>query len=239
MKKKYIVGIVLTVMLFCASFPGYAESIEEMKARIREQVKNDVSFNRVTTKPAPKPAAQKNDTYRSNRISAEDTHSEKEPAKTNPIVLITVFSVLLGVGNLDPDTLRRSLYILMVFAIIPAIIAKQKGRSFIAWWLLSVLFFIFVLPITLFMKKNPAKKHKLIGKAAKEREKTDPVKEEKSVEEDKPREPENAQETQTEDPETSAVDIYKKIENLSALKDKGAITEEEFRDKKNELLGRI
>jgi hypothetical protein len=53
------------------------------------------------------------------------------------------------------DILIQAAFILMVLAIIPATIAKVKGRSFIAWWVLGLLCFIVVFPISIYMKKLP------------------------------------------------------------------------------------
>ncbi|MFQ5952501.1 MAG: hypothetical protein ACE5JK_03745, partial [Candidatus Omnitrophota bacterium] len=90
---------------------------------------------------------------------------------------------------------RRSAAILMIIALIPAIIAKVKGRSFIAWYVLGLLFFIIVFPVSVFMKKLP-----------------------KSGQELQPEE---------EEQEAAKIDVYKKIENLSKLKEKGILSGEE------------
>jgi len=51
--------------------------------------------------------------------------------------------------------LQEVALIAMLIAVIPATIAKIKGRSFIAWWVLGLLCFIVVLPVSVYMKKLP------------------------------------------------------------------------------------
>jgi hypothetical protein len=53
------------------------------------------------------------------------------------------------------DIIKESALILMVLALIPATIAKLKGRSFIAWWVLGLLCFIVVFPVSVYLKKWP------------------------------------------------------------------------------------
>ncbi len=42
-----------------------------------------------------------------------------------------------------------------VLGVIPAFIAKNKGRSFFAWWIYGALLFIVALPHSLIMKSEP------------------------------------------------------------------------------------
>ncbi|MGB2600787.1 MAG: hypothetical protein WBD00_07985 [Candidatus Omnitrophota bacterium] len=51
------------------------------------------------------------------------------------------------------ELLLRLVLFAMGVALIPAIIAKVKGRSFIAWWVLGFLCFPVVLIVSLFIKK--------------------------------------------------------------------------------------
>ena len=51
--------------------------------------------------------------------------------------------------------LQKVALIGIVIALIPAIIARMKGRSFIAWWVLGLIAFIVVFPISVYMKKIP------------------------------------------------------------------------------------
>ena len=53
------------------------------------------------------------------------------------------------------EIMQQGALILMVIALIPATVAKVKGRSFIAWWVLGLIGFIVVFPISMFMKKLP------------------------------------------------------------------------------------
>ena len=56
-----------------------------------------------------------------------------------------------------------------IIALIPAAIAKVKGRSFIAWWVLGLVGFIIALPASIFMKDLPKPKKK------KRKQKPEPV----------------------------------------------------------------
>lgn len=48
------------------------------------------------------------------------------------------------------------LIIVILIGLIPASIARGKGRSFIGWWLYGMLLFIFALPHSLLLKPNQA-----------------------------------------------------------------------------------
>jgi hypothetical protein len=99
------------------------------------------------------------------------------------------------------EIMQQGALVLLVLALIPAVIAKVKGRSFIAWYVLGLLLWIVAFPASVFMRKLP--------EAGGKKE------------------------------ETEEADIYAKIGNLSKLKEKGLISENEFNSKKKELLDRI
>lgn len=46
------------------------------------------------------------------------------------------------------------LFIAVLIGLIPAIIAKNKGRSFLGWWIYGALLFIVALPHSLIMRPN-------------------------------------------------------------------------------------
>ena len=52
------------------------------------------------------------------------------------------------------EIIRKLALISMIIALIPATIAKVKGRSFIAWWVLGLICFIVVFPVSMYMKKT-------------------------------------------------------------------------------------
>lgn len=49
------------------------------------------------------------------------------------------------------------LYAALLLGLIPAVIAKRKGYTFLGWWLMGAMFFIIALPWAIIMGKNPAK----------------------------------------------------------------------------------
>ena len=115
----------------------------------------------------------------------------------------------MGVGETEtidmhkeesPAHLRTRLQIMQQSVLVLMVL---KGRSFIAWYVLGLLFWIVVFPVSVFLKKQPQP----TGEAG-----------------------------ETAEEET---DIYKKIENLSRLKEKNLLSEDEFESKKKELLERI
>ena len=53
------------------------------------------------------------------------------------------------------ELIQQVVLILILLAFIPATVAKIKGRSFIAWWVLGLLCFIIVFPAAVYMKKLP------------------------------------------------------------------------------------
>lgn len=66
------------------------------------------------------------------------------------------------------DMVKQIVGIMMIIAIIPGAIAKFKGRSFIAWWLLGLLCFIVVFPASVYMKKLPTSNEKTPGEKEEE-----------------------------------------------------------------------
>jgi hypothetical protein len=53
------------------------------------------------------------------------------------------------------EIMQQGALILLALALIPAIIAKAKGRSFIAWYVLGILLWIVAFPAAVFMRKAP------------------------------------------------------------------------------------
>ena len=58
-----------------------------------------------------------------------------------------------GSGRTGLQIIHQLALIAMAIALIPATIAKVKGRSFIAWWVLGMVCFVVVFPVSVFMKK--------------------------------------------------------------------------------------
>lgn len=78
------------------------------------------------------------------RAEARQQMGLDQPKKT------TDMDVPLSSGQ---ELLLRLILFAMAIALIPAVIAKIKGRSFIAWWVLGTLCFPVVLVASLFIKK--------------------------------------------------------------------------------------
>lgn len=136
--------------------------------------------------------------------------------------------VILGI---PAGTFWKLVLLMVVIGLIPAGIAKYKGRSFIAWWVLGILFFIAAFPASLFMKGEGKK----ISGIMPARDST-PKQEESSHKQDIVTSEYEEKEVKSVSP---ALEAYEKIERLSVLKNKGIITQEEFEAKKRELLDRI
>ncbi len=192
-----------------------AESLEEMKARIRNEVRDQYG-----ARPPLTPAYQRN--------ADQNVKTPQTRKKT------TDLSMLLDV---DPATALRFALVIMLFAVIPAAIARSKGRSFIAWWVLGTLFFIIVMPLSLFLKKK--KPHAAHGKPSAGPAEKDIRTDERPPGEGTPIKPPEVGTVPRDKTDSAALEIYEKIERLAALKEKGILTEDEFRAKKNELLSRI
>lgn len=200
------------------------ESLSEIKARIRREVENEVGAKKAPLPPNP--------------ASAKDTVKKtgtKQPSRQT----LTKNSIEIPVPfDIDPNIASRLAFIIMFFALVPASIARMKGRSFIAWWVLGTLFFIFVMPIAVFMKnKRQGGPTPAIKAPVKKAAEPAPVKVERTW--DKPAKDGSPQAEKEENTKDSAIEVYAKIENLAKLKEKGILTEEEFKAKKNELLSRI
>lgn len=56
-------------------------------------------------------------------------------------------------GRTKIQLIHQAAIILIALAFIPATIAKLKGRSFIAWWVLGLFGFIVAFPISVYIKK--------------------------------------------------------------------------------------
>ncbi len=208
--KKFFSSMILAALLcVLVAGRGHSQSMEDVKSQIREQVKREMGVSDASQQPQ-QPVPQR-----------------RETAAVKKKVAVKQWNVPL-LDELDDETLVKLLLVLMVIALLPAAIAKAKGRSFIAWWVLGVLFFIIVFPVSVFMKS--AKRSKA-GPSREKRKKAVETEGENPAEKDAPREPEAER--------NDAVGIYDKIERLAALKEKGVISEEEFQSKKNELLDRI
>ena len=178
MKRIFLISCVIIVLGLLISGEAYSQSLEEIKAQARAEVRREMGLD----DPAPAPTTGKRYVEKTREVAAP--------------------------GSPRVDMVKQIVGIMMVIAIIPGAIAKIKGRSFIAWWVLGLLCFIVVFPISVYMKKLP-----------KEGEITPAEKEEEEA--------------------LGEADIYKKIESLSKLKEKGILSEEEFNSKKRELIKRI
>lgn len=125
MKKSLIFSCIVIVSGLFVSVPANSQSLEEIKASVRAEVRQEMGLD--TPKKSPAPARQ--------------TGRTQEAKKTSAFALPKL------------DTVQQAVLVLAVIALIPATIAKTKGRSFIAWWVLGLLCFIIVIPAAIYMKK--------------------------------------------------------------------------------------
>jgi hypothetical protein len=139
----------------------------------------------------------------------------------------------LDFRNIDIETALQWVIIMMFMGFIPATIAHFKGHNFFLWWLLGVAFFIIALPVIIFLKKrqkrSSRKKDEVTAKEEAPAEEIPAATESQKEQKPPAKKPAKA----------SALDIYDQIEKLSELKARGVLTQEEFREKKRELLDRI
>jgi len=120
MKKVFVSGCVSMVLSFFLAGLAYSQSLEEIRARARSEVRSEMGID------AP---------------GKPDVRQERRQ----------------GTSTLDKtgvEIIRKLALISMVIALIPATIAKAKGRSFIAWWVLGLICFIVVFPVSVYMKKK-------------------------------------------------------------------------------------
>ena len=61
-------------------------------------------------------------------------------------ILFTAFSLIISVEGGIFFIPMGIFYLSVVFGIIPAAIARNKGRSFVGWWLYGIFLFIIALP---------------------------------------------------------------------------------------------
>lgn len=133
MKKVFLVGFAGIVASLLMAGLVYSQSLDEIRAEVRAEVRREMSVR----KPRVQPVVRR---------------AEK------PVVKSAVRQVVeeIGTGMSDEtriEVIRKVTLFMMGLALIPAGIAKVKGRSFIAWWILGLLCFIIVLPASIFMKK--------------------------------------------------------------------------------------
>ncbi|MFH1878727.1 MAG: SHOCT domain-containing protein [Candidatus Omnitrophota bacterium] len=232
---------------------AYPKSLEEIKAEIRAEVQKEFAGQK-SGKPVSKPREQKLSvkSFSGNQGSSGQIRPRSSAESGSPVEkFIDWIEKLraLGLNEIDSVTIRMGVVILAVIALIPALIAKRKGRSFIVWWMLGFLFFVFVFPLSLFVgvsgKKKKNKKYgngtpgQMTGGRTEKgnREmKPAPGKEPRDVNTGEHAELDNEDENGLDE---TVLSIYDKIERLSKLRDKGIVSEEEFSSKKKELLERI
>ncbi len=211
---KTLTVVFLLCMLILPCKLAHTETLEEIKARVRNEVRSQYG----KTPASPRDPGE-----------AVKTSKKPQTAKKSGDL-----SMLLDV---EPDTALRFAFVIMLFAVIPAAIARAKGRSFIAWWVLGTLFFIIVMPVSIFLKKKKPL-------SVSERPGAGPQEKEAGPEESPLRVKTQAATAEDlsftrDSKDSAAIEVYEKIERLAALKEKGILTEDEFKAKKNELLSRI
>ena len=121
MKKVFAVICIIIILGFLLSGIANAQSLEEIKAQARAQVRSELGLDRLQS-------SQKQQYVQQVNVSSVRTRLE---------------------------FMQQVALILILLAFIPATIAKIKGRSFIAWWILGLLCFIVVFPASIYMRKFP------------------------------------------------------------------------------------
>ena len=208
-KFSFLISLAVLVLVLSGS-AAFSQSMDDVKAQLKAQVRREMGLSDTPTK-------------------APSRTDARQPARQK-----NTFD--LDIRNIDIETALQWVIIMMFMGFIPATIAHFKGHNFFLWWLLGVAFFIVALPVIIFLKKREKRPPRKKEKAA-EPEKAAEVKEEDAP---GPSETRKEPKPAAKKPEkASALDIYDQIEKLSELKARGVITQEEFREKKRELLDRI
>ena len=116
--------------------------------------------------------------------------------------------------------LTITLIVAALLGLIPAKIAKNKGRSFGLWWFYGWMLFIVALPHALLMQDQSGAAHNYSPQV--------------TIENSAPTISALVDNTMKKQPDMSSFDHVIKYKELL---DTGVITEEEFENKKKELLG--
>ncbi len=201
----FLISVFLVFSLYCP-LSARAQLSEADKARMRAEARQEAG---ITDASYPSSKA----------TTRSQTRSAPRSASMDMIL------------NIPAGTFWKLVFLMVVVGLIPAGIAKYKGRSFIAWWVLGILFFIAAFPASLFMKGEGKKGSGILPARA-----SAPKQEESAHKQDMVTSGYEEKEVKSVSP---ALEAYEKIERLSILKNKGIITQEEFEAKKKELLDRI
>ena len=130
MRKTAIAVSVLIMLCVFLSGVTFAQSLEEIKAQARAQVKREMGITDTTGSDSRYP-----------------TKITRQPVdKKLPFDL--------EFRDLDLESIMQFVIIMLFLGFIPATIAYFKGRNFFLWWLLGVLLFIVAVPVILILKKR-------------------------------------------------------------------------------------
>ncbi|MBD3296663.1 MAG: hypothetical protein GF392_04785 [Candidatus Omnitrophica bacterium] len=124
MKKILICSAVAVVLVINSQERVSSQSLEEIRARARAEVREEMGISAPVNAPADRRATERE------RASSTGGSASR---------------------SVD-DLLKQAALILAGIALLPAAIAKFRGRSFIAWWVLGVLFFPIALLASLFIR---------------------------------------------------------------------------------------
>jgi steroid delta-isomerase-like uncharacterized protein len=123
MKKILVCCAAVSLLVIVFRGQASAQSLEDIRARAREEVRREMGISA----PAGTPVRQ----------------DGAGPGPAGP--------ARKDVPRTTGDLLRQAALILAGIALLPASIARFRGRSFIAWWVLGVLFFPIALLASLFL----------------------------------------------------------------------------------------
>jgi len=228
------------------------QSLEEMKAQIRSQVKQDMSGDssfRQAPNRSLSPEEQLKEEARAQVRQemgitkpkpAADTSGKTVKNKKIPDVKQTARNFVrvlegLGLTTFDADGIIKWLSIMLILGLIPAFLARSKGYNFFIWWIMGIFFFIVALPVTLFLGKKIDDKKEAKPKI------------EKPVENAQKNGVASFSDTRLEKEHTASsaekssppLVIFDIIEKMKLLRDSGVITQEEFELKKKDWLSKI
>ena len=144
MRAFFIAGVLLFCSGLVAPALSHAQTLEEVKAQVRAQVKREMGLDKVA-----EPADARRSERRRTKVRDPGKEQEKVDAKKQPFL-----------EDIDYGEAAFWALVMLILGLIPAIVAKGKGHNFLLWWLYGFVLWIFAVPHSMLLKKGKQKKNK-------------------------------------------------------------------------------